>query len=186
MILYCRLDARCRVLAARLESERRAAAAEQVDAVVACNAQDPGGKRLAGIEVADAGIGADERFLSGVARLLTGTQEAAAEAVYGLLVLLDQPREGGLVARRGRARPFRLVGGTRGPDQVGGGRQGKGERECRVHGCFYGFGGDCISEKVHPPLDQEHGQGQRKRQEGAERTQGEEATKLDFTFVSSH
>src|SRR5205823_10927002 len=155
------------VLATGLQRQRGAPAAEQVDAVIAGDAQHPGGEWLAGVEIADAGVGADERFLSGVARLFTGTEKAAAETVHGLFVLLDQPRKGGLVAGRGRARPFRLVGGARRPDQVGGGRQGKGERECRVHGWFYGFAGGCSSVKAYSALDQERGKGEGEGKEGA-------------------
>src|SRR4051812_48421623 len=102
--------------------------------MIARDAQHPGRERLAHVEVADARVGPDERFLRGVARLFRGREQPVAEAVDGLLVLLDKPREGRLVAARGRTRPFRLVGGARGPDQVGGRRQGEGKGECRVHG----------------------------------------------------
>src|SRR5437867_12965290 len=126
--------------ALRGQRQHRPAAAEEIDAVVPCDSQDPGGEGLARIEIADAGIGADERLLGSVARLFASAEEPEAETVDGLLVLLHQARKRGLVTAGGGARPLRLVGGAGRADQLSSGRQGQGQgkRECRVHRAFYG------------------------------------------------
>src|SRR2546423_8760484 len=126
--------------ALRGERQHRPAAAEEIDAVIPRDSQDPGGERLPRIEIADAGVGADERLLGSVARLFASPEEPEAETVDGMLVLLHQTREGGLVTAGGGARPLRLVGGAGRADQLssGGQGQGQGKRECRVHGGFYG------------------------------------------------
>src|SRR3954469_4885538 len=140
VVLELRSDAGLGSVVAPALGERQGgpAPAEEIDAVVARDAQDPGGERLARVEVADAGVGAHERFLRGVARLFAAAEQAIAEPVDRLLVLLNEARERDLVAARRSARPLRLVGRAGGPGEVSCGRQGHRERECRVHGRFYG------------------------------------------------
>src|SRR5439155_1273616 len=83
--------------ALRGQRQHRPAAAKEIDAVVPRDSQDPGGEGLARIEIADSGVGADERLLGSVARLFSSAKEPEAETVDGLLVLLHEARERGLV-----------------------------------------------------------------------------------------
>src|SRR5438552_11408420 len=141
VVLKLRCDAGLgRVVASAFggERQRRAPSAEQIDAVVAGDAQHPRSERLASIEIADPDVSPDESLLRRVARFLTRPEHPETEPVHGLLVLFHQPRECGLVAARGRARPLRLVGWTSRADQLGYGRQREGQRDCRVHWGFYG------------------------------------------------
>src|SRR5207248_534527 len=92
-----------------------------------------GGEGLPRVEVANAGVGANERFLCGVARFVGRADQAVAEPVDGRLVLFDQAGEGGLVAAGCRARPFRLVGGAEETLRLERGSQRERQCECRIH-----------------------------------------------------
>ena len=106
----CRFGPRVHVLT-RLESlERRRFRRDAVEAEVDGNPVEPGADRRLSLETAEGAVGADERFLRQIARVLVVAGETIAESIHLSPVAFDEDVEGPSPARETLLHQRMIVG----------------------------------------------------------------------------